>query len=105
MATNNKQPMDTVMKAPISCDVLSQTFDTSILYEAVKNPEGINRDEWAAHKGEFEKNEAKKDKTKKRNIPTLFIISLFHYSCTSFTHFLIPSYGSVQRCSDGMGIC
>ncbi|KAL3128568.1 hypothetical protein CHM_4g3350 [Cryptosporidium hominis] len=50
MATNNKQPMDTVMKAPISCDVLSQTFDTSILYEAVKNPEGINRDEWAAHK-------------------------------------------------------
>ncbi|OII72164.1 uncharacterized protein cubi_01497 [Cryptosporidium ubiquitum] len=50
MATNNRQPIDTTIRAPISCDVLSQAFDTSILYEAVKAPEGISKDEWAAHK-------------------------------------------------------
>lgn len=53
MAANNRQPMDTTIRAPISCDILSQAFDTSILYEAVKTPEGVNKDEWAAHKGKL----------------------------------------------------
>ncbi|KAF7456949.1 MOB kinase activator 3C-like [Cryptosporidium felis] len=50
MTANNKQQIDASIKAPISCDVLSQTFDTSILYEAVRTPEGFNENEWIAQK-------------------------------------------------------
>ncbi|KAJ1613835.1 hypothetical protein OJ252_865, partial [Cryptosporidium canis] len=51
MAANNRQvPLDNMMRAPVSCEVLSQAFDTSILYEAVKIPDGVSRDEWSAQK-------------------------------------------------------
>ncbi|KAK6589800.1 hypothetical protein RS030_192938 [Cryptosporidium xiaoi] len=46
----NKRLSGDTLKAPISCTVLNNVFDTSLLYEAVKIPKGVPENEWTAQK-------------------------------------------------------
>ncbi|KAH8738988.1 hypothetical protein FG386_003313 [Cryptosporidium ryanae] len=46
----NKRLSGDTLKAPISCTVLNNVFDTSLLYEAVKVPKGVPENEWTAQK-------------------------------------------------------
>lgn len=48
----NKDPNE-CLKAPISKDVLKYSLDTSILFQAVKNPKGVPQNEWIAQKGKI----------------------------------------------------
>ncbi|KAL7067220.1 Mob1/phocein family protein [Cryptosporidium serpentis] len=48
MDTNKGQ--NECLKAPISKDVLKYSLDTSILFQAVKNPKGVPQNEWIAQK-------------------------------------------------------